>query len=120
MNLVWKSSTVFALIAGLLVLALPQAGMAEGEKAKMLIERKGCLNCHSLNGRGGKMGPPLQSTAAWSGPDRMRQYIHDPRSVNPKSIMPVLHLSDEEIDEIVEFLQSFKDTAEAPKGWKPE
>ncbi|MFQ5509224.1 MAG: c-type cytochrome [Leptospirillia bacterium] len=86
--------------------------------AKILIERKGCLTCHSLNGRGGKMGPPLQSTPSWSPPERMRAYLADPKSVNPASIMPNLHLSEEQIETIVEYLQSFKDEAKAPDWWK--
>ncbi|MDH4230093.1 MAG: cytochrome c [Nitrospirota bacterium] len=85
--------------------------------AKMLIERKGCLSCHSLNGKGGKMGPPLQSVAAWSDPDRMRKYIRDPRSVNPRSIMRQIPLTDDELEAVVEFLQSYKGTAKAPTNW---
>lgn len=97
------------------------AGAARAEMSgKQLIERKGCLNCHSLLGRGATVGPPLQTTPAWSPPDRMRKYIKDPRSVNPSSIMLQIPLTDEEIEAIVTYLQSFKDTAEAPEGWKPE
>jgi mono/diheme cytochrome c family protein len=102
------------------VLAGVSLGAAEVRaqmKADLLIERKGCLTCHSLLGKGGRMGPPLQSTPAWSPPDRMRQYILDPKSVNPKSIMPPSRLTDAEVDQIVEYLQSFKDEAKAPEEW---
>jgi len=94
-----------------------QAQAADG---KMLIERKGCLACHTLLGQGGHMGPPLQSTAGWSTPERMRQYILDPKSVNEKSMMPAGKLTDAEVDAIVAYLQSFKGEAKAPEGWKPK
>lgn len=109
--------TSLLLLAGLSQVVVTPA--FAGPNAKMLIERKGCLSCHSLNGKGGKMGPPMQTIAAWSDAERMTQYITDPKSVNPGSIMPNLRLKEEEIAVIVEFLQSFKDTAVAPKGWKP-
>jgi len=88
-----------------------------GPNAKILIERKGCLVCHNLNGKGGRKGPPLQHVAAWSDPERMRAYISDPKGINPGSIMPPARLKDEELDAIVEYLQSFKDSAQAPENW---
>lgn len=88
-----------------------------GPNAKILLERKGCLVCHNLNGKGGRKGPPLQNVAAWSDPQRMRAYISDPKSVNPGSIMPRVRFREEELDAIVEFLQSFRETAKAPENW---
>ena len=66
------------------------------------------------------MGPPLQSTASWSAPERMRQYILDPKSVNANSMMPAGKLTDAEVDAIVAYLQSFKGESKAPEGWKPK
>lgn len=106
-------------LAVAVAVAAPATAKAEAN-GKTLIERKGCLNCHSLMGRGGSSGPPLQATPAWSPPDRMRQYIQDPRSLNPGSVMPAGNMTDEEVDAVVDFLQSFKDGAKAPEGWKPE
>jgi cytochrome c2 len=88
-----------------------------GPNAKILLERKGCLVCHNLNGKGGRKGPPLQHVAGWSDPERMRNYISDPKSVNPGSIMPQVRLKDAELDAIVEYLQSFKDSAKVPENW---
>jgi len=104
-------------LAGAMVWGSATVAMAT-PNGKQLIQRKGCLTCHSLNGKGGHLGPPLQTTPSWSGPERMARYLHNPRDVNPKAIMPNLHLKDAEIQAIVKFLQSFKDTATAPKGWK--
>lgn len=112
-----------ALATGAVVVAAVAAGAVDARadiNAKMLIERKGCLACHTLLGQGGHMGPPLQNTAAWSPPERMRQYILDPRSVNPKSMMPAGKLSDDEVNAIVDYLQGFKGEAKAPEGWKPK
>lgn len=88
-----------------------------GPNPKILLERKGCLVCHNLNGKGGRKGPPLQHVAAWSDPERMRAYIMDPRSVNPGSIMPPARLKENELEAIVEYLQSFRDSAKAPESW---
>lgn len=111
------------LAAGAVLLGGMAMGVADARadmNAEVLLERKGCLTCHSLLGKGGRMGPPLQSTAAWSDAERMRQYIKDPKSVNPKSIMPRSRVTDAELDAVVEYLQSFKGEAKAPEGWKPK
>ncbi len=113
-----RKGTQIGLAAGLVVLMA--APVYAGISPKFLIERKGCLSCHSLLGKGGRMGPPLQSTPAWSDPDRMFKYIQDPKSVNPKSIMPKVRLKEAEIQAIVDYLQTFKKDAKAPKGWKPK
>jgi cytochrome c2 len=115
--ILWTTATTALALAA--AVTAPVIARAE-PNGKTLIERKGCLDCHSLMGRGGSAGPPLQATPSWSPPDRMRKYIKDPRSVNAGSIMPASSMTDEEIGAVVDFLQSFKDSAKAPEGWKPE
>jgi len=115
--ILWTTATTALALAA--VVTAPATVRAEAN-GKTLIERKGCLDCHSLMGRGGSMGPPLQATPSWSPPDRMRQYIKDPRVVNAGSMMPASSMTDEEIGAVVDYLQSFKEGAKAPEGWKPE
>jgi len=116
MNFSWRFA-VAALTLGA-ALTLQSNPVSAAMSGKMLVERKGCLSCHSLLGRGGKMGPPLQSIVSWSDAERMTKYIGNPKSVNPRSIMPKVRLKEAEIEAIVEYLQGFKDTAKAPKNWK--
>jgi cytochrome c551/c552 len=110
-----------AVVVGLLVFGVTMLG-AQGAmaqlNAKQLIERNGCLMCHSLNGKGGKMGPPMQSIAAWADADRIFNYILNPKTTNPKSMMRPSRMNAEEIQAITDLIMSYKDTAKAPKGWK--
>lgn len=113
----WSRSVAVAVLAlGTVLVAAP--GAWADEKAKQLLERNGCLMCHSLLGKGGKMGPPLQSIPAWADAARIAAYIKDPKAVNEKSIMRPSRLTDAEIQTITDYIMTFKDTAQAPKGWK--
>jgi mono/diheme cytochrome c family protein len=63
--------------------ALPPA-----EKGAALLPRVGCLSCHKLDDRDGKVGPDL----AWTNSQRERPWLmahfQDPKSVVPGSVMP--------------------------------
>ncbi len=108
------AATLLALGATLLLAPGAMAKM----NAKQLLERNGCLMCHSLNGKGGKMGPPLQSVAAWADAERVFNYIKDPKKTNPKSMMRPSRMTDEQIQAVTDLIMSYKSTAKAPKGWK--
>lgn len=68
-----------------------------------------CLTCHSLNKVGGKMGPelnfPKSITEYWQ-VDQIKQFVKAPTSFRNECKMPaVMHLSDKELDEIVNYLK---------------
>lgn len=67
-----------------------------------LWQANNCHTCHQLYGLGGYMGPDLTNIASDStkGYPYMKTFI---KSGSAK--MPNFHLSDEETDEIIEFLQ---------------
>ncbi|MBL8139781.1 MAG: c-type cytochrome [Acidobacteria bacterium] len=83
----------------------PGAGMIN--RAKALVEEKGCRACHVINGRGGTIGPDLtavgekapeqydygrlsgqQTAFAWH-----VAHLKDPRALVQDSVMPNFHLS---------------------------
>jgi len=69
-----------------------------------LFKDKGCFGCHALNGTGGTLGPDLTHAGARLDRGTLAKILEDPKSVNPKAIMPAPGLSKDERDRLVDFL----------------
>ena len=69
-----------------------------------LFKDKGCFGCHTLNGTGGTLGPDLTHAGARLDRGTLAKILQDPKSVNPKAIMPAPGLSGDELDRLVDFL----------------
>ncbi len=82
------------------------AGVSPGAA---VFQSKGCMNCHSLHGTGGTFGPALDTIGRKLSAERIEHYARDPKSVNPKALMPPQkELSDRELEEVAKFLSSLK------------
>jgi len=88
----------------------PQRGMSA-------ISRYGCGSCHTVAGitsAHGLVGPPLTGVRdrmyiagmLTNRPDNLIHWIRDPKSVNPKTAMPVLGLSQQDAADIAAYLYS--------------
>lgn len=74
-----------------------------------LFQVRGCLTCHTIDGKGGKRGPDLFNVSDSYDIETLRQMIKDPKSLNPASKMPPQkHLTEEELEKISEFLINLK------------
>jgi cytochrome c1 len=84
-----------------------------------LFQTRGCAACHTINGTpaAGKVGPHLTHLASRgviagsileNTPDQLREWLKDPPAVKPGSIMPNLGLNNDELDQLVAYLQSLK------------
>lgn len=73
-----------------------------------LFEEKSCVLCHTLRGRGGKVGPELTQVASRRNADWLFQHFKNPRSVVPGSKMPDLYLTDEEANDLTRYMLSLK------------
>jgi nitric oxide reductase subunit C len=82
------------------------AGVSPGAA---VFQSRGCMNCHALHGTGGSFGPALDMIGRTLSREQIEHYIRDPKSVNPKALMPAQKdLSDKEREEVAGFLANLK------------
>jgi len=113
--------TTFTTVATLIgALSLPSTASAADEKPKSAVEqgkaiafdnKKGnCLACHFIEGGElpGNIGPALASMKDRFNKAKLRAQIFDASKSNPNTIMPPFGrhaiLTDEEIDQVTEFI----------------
>lgn len=90
--------------------------VAEGRR---VFETQACMNCHTVQGTAatGKFGPDLthlmsRDTLA-SGiipntKENLRQWIKNPDTYKPGSLMPAMQLTDSQLDQVTAYLETLK------------
>lgn len=86
-----------------------------------LAFRRHCVQCHSVNGEGGRVGPelnvPMNVTEYWQ-PAPLRRWILDPPSVRNRAAMPVVapELADREhmVEQVIAYLTAMAGRKLAP------
>lgn len=74
-----------------------------------VFKSQGCMNCHSLHGEGGDVGPAFDHIGRKLTLEKMEHYIKDPKSINPNAMMPPQkELSEKELEEVSKFLVNLK------------
>jgi len=74
-----------------------------------VFQTKGCMNCHSLHGRGGTFGPSLDTIGRSLSKEEIEHYVRDPKRVDPDAKMPPQkELADRELEEVAKFLSGLK------------
>ena len=94
-----------------------QAAPSNVQAGAQLFQSQGCAACHKVNGAGGTMGPDLSAEAnRGRSRDWLTAQIQNPKTHNPKSIMPPFaSLSKQEVDSVVDYLMSLgAKTAQKP------
>ena len=82
------------------------AGLSPGAA---VFQRRGCMNCHSLHGKGGSFGPALDAIGRKLSMEKIEHYIIDPKAVNPKALMPPQkELSQKETEAVARFLANLQ------------
>ncbi len=89
------------------------------ETGQRLYRDLNCAYCHSIAGKGGRIGPRLDTVAPLETEEWLEKHLRDPRSTTPGSTMPQLHLLDDEVKSLAAYMKSLGGaepyTAEAPK-----
>jgi len=100
--------------------SLPASNAPEGLHASPgaeLFRSQGCTGCHSVQGKGGNIGPALSGEIVRTrGRQWIVEQIRNPKSHNPNTIMPVFDsLSDKQVSELVDYLMNLNGTSGAGK-----
>lgn len=78
------------------------AKVADG---KWIWQKYNCNDCHTIIGIGGYYAPDVTKVASYRDTDWLQRFLKDPEKVWPATRkMPNLHLKDEEIADLIEFL----------------
>jgi mono/diheme cytochrome c family protein len=85
--------------------------MTAAERGRVLLPQVGCLSCHKLDDRDGKVGPELAFTAVQRDHTWLMTHFHDPKSVVPGSVMPPYPLPEPAFDSLSVYLLSRKPPA---------
>ncbi|PIY40823.1 MAG: hypothetical protein COZ05_16775, partial [Armatimonadetes bacterium CG_4_10_14_3_um_filter_59_10] len=88
--------------AALLLCSLLSACVGDGQA---LFAQTGCLECHSVNGHGGRMGPDLTAVSGRLSFWQIRNYVRNPVRQNPRARMPIIRdLAEPQLWAIIHYL----------------
>jgi cytochrome c2 len=68
------------------------------------MARMGCLGCHTLDGRGAKIGPVLNGVRGRKSREEIITWLRDPQAVKPGTIMPTYSMSELDRQMIADYL----------------
>ncbi|MHC4103325.1 MAG: c-type cytochrome [Planctomycetota bacterium] len=93
---------------------LPRDKIVEGniskkslKRGRKLFSRKyGCIGCHQIDGKGGKIGPDLSKLGQRLKADWLFAYLNNPQSAIPDAMMPNFALTDAQLIRLTEYLLS--------------
>jgi quinol-cytochrome oxidoreductase complex cytochrome b subunit len=75
---------------------------------RVIFARSGCTACHSIQGKGGTIGPDLTHVGSRREAPWLLRHFKDPQAVVPGSIMPKVDLSDKELQDLTDYMLSLK------------
>ena len=78
----------------------------EAVEGAMLYQARGCTACHSLNGIGGKIGPPINGVGARRARDWVEGHFLNPGKFTPGSEMPAYKFNPLELQRITTYVRS--------------
>ena len=89
------------------------------EEGRRIYENTACVNCHAISGTpaNGRFGPNLthlmrrETIASGAAPnthENLRQWIQNPDSVKPGSLMPAMKVSEKDLDALTAYLETLR------------
>lgn len=90
--------------------------IANKNLGKYLFSEKKCITCHSIYGRGGKIGPDLSMTAKKRKPEWIVDHLQRPKIVAPGTPMPDFGFTADEARSVLAYIQSLGQSEEYALG----
>jgi cytochrome c2 len=88
----------------LLVAPAGVTGRGAATRGGLLFRTSRCVTCHEVDGRGGTTGPALTHVASKVRREALWSWLKDPHREQPTTLMPHFHLTDAEIDDLVQYM----------------
>ena len=102
-----KALTLFILLCISLIVVIP--GCTMHSRAKQIMQQQKCLECHTIHGKGGSVGPNLSNVGSRRSRDYIFQQLKEPKSHNPDTQMPSFKdLPEQDLKAVVDYLTSLK------------
>lgn len=79
---------------------------AVGQRPQPAVFSSICSSCHMVAGKGGAVGPALDTAYTRLNHEQMVTWLKDPQAVKPGTAMPKLTLTEVQIIELADYLQS--------------
>lgn len=77
---------------------------------RRIFQEKGCIGCHSIGGKGGAIGPPLDEVSKRHDAEWIIAHFRNPAAVSPGTVMPRFDFTEQQMRALTEFLLSMTDT----------
>jgi cytochrome c oxidase subunit II len=96
------------------------AAQAAGvERGRAAFEQNACVNCHTISGTSatGTFGPNLSHVASRGtiasgavplNPENLHAFIDDPSHFKPGALMPAMHLSEQDVNAVTQYLMTLR------------
>ncbi len=97
----WPPKPILATAAGV--------GGKELTAGQLVYQSQGCSNCHAINGIGGTSGPDLTKVGSRHDRDWFMGHFKDPQKYVKNSAMPPIIASNQEIDQLTEYMLTLKE-----------
>lgn len=85
------------------------AGCEMNSRGEQIFRNSRCPECHTINGKGGSVGPNLTIVGSRRSRDYIIQQIKNPSSHNPDSNMPSFkNLPAQDVNDLADYLSNLK------------
>ncbi len=104
-----KLISVWAVMAAVAVAARADDDLIAQGKKLVDESKPKCSMCHQIDGKGGKMGKPMEALAADHSDEFLKGSLVEPKkTLKPDTKMPAYKYTDEEVAAVIAYMKSVK------------